>query len=767
MDGLPPLIVRLLVACATVTVSLALLGRPSLFERRTDRLFGWGMMAGGMVGIFAAEWSVLQSLGYALWLCGLSLPLSRGAAGRSPLADATKGVMLATMVLAVLELVPSLWELLNAFSMRLTSWTNGAVGGAVLGGSASGLMGAVLLLALHAGAGKPPRRAGRGISIGLVILFFLHAFGQGFVTDWVMRDVLKGTYLTVGAFVIAWRTLWFAARPVRDLRTGWSAHRPARVAATLSLAAVAGLLLSGLPMLWKSGPEKEEMRVLLLDHRMLATWQTPADEPLGEAFSGAVFGLFPRYLDAYGYATKISESFTPETLDQTDVVVVINPGRPFSEGEKGWIRDFVRRGGGLLAMGDHTDVGGVMQHLNGLLEPYGIGLRFDSADPIGGGWEGCLDIGYPYELRYTEREIPVSIGASLWMAPSPWVYPTLVGRRAYSDPGDPENAESAYLGNLRYDRGEPYGDLVLAAHRSWGDGKVVVFGDTSVFQNTALAWSHRYVISLFEWLVSGPPRWAELLRFLVGLALIGGLALLLRYGGRFGEWTAALGMAVFALSVLLGSFGVDAAIEAPPLSGEGIGYVDLRHGNVIGLAPLDNRGVDGLLVNLARNGYLPTIVCQEMRYERGDNVWITISPTERLSPREFEALLDFADSGGTVFLSTSWPYAGAVAAPLESLGLRIRNVPVGAIEGAPVDGIPGPQFRSAWPLEISEAWSPLASVELGGEDFVVVAGAAYGRGRLIVASDASFLLTGNLEGRRFYSEGNVAFLNRILRSEAE
>ena len=52
---------------------------------------------------------------------------------------------------------------------------------------------------------------------------------------------------------------------------------------------------------------------------------------------------------------------------------------------------------------------------------------------------------------------------------------------------------NAYLGNRLHDPGEQIGDMVLVASRPYVTGWVLVFGDTSPFQNGALVTSHLFV----------------------------------------------------------------------------------------------------------------------------------------------------------------------------------------------------------------------------------------------------------------------------------
>ena len=93
-----------------------------------------------------------------------------------------------------------------------------------------------------------------------------------------------------------------------------------------------------------------------------------------------MFGMLPRYLAAAGYETRVDPAgLTTDLLAASDVVVVINPTESIPEDQRRDLGRFVERGGGLLVLGDHTDLSGTMTPLNELLEPFGIAFEFDSA----------------------------------------------------------------------------------------------------------------------------------------------------------------------------------------------------------------------------------------------------------------------------------------------------------------------------------------------------------------------------------------------------
>jgi hypothetical protein len=760
VDGLSATVSHMLTVGIALAVTAICLYRNRFTHRRALALLYTGLIFGALAGLVAARQSYLQGLCYSIWLAGIAIHLSANDERSKIASGIVRGGVFVFLLIAVLEITPTFRLFLNAFSAWLTAHTNGLIGGASLGASASGLMVSLIFfgfIVVNWGRRNGRRALTWGV-LSLEMLFLVHhGLLQGFVTSPLVRAGLKAGYIGAGVFLLQGYLVARARKEGEILLSHWG--KRLSVLFSISVLLVT-FLISGLPSFWIS--HSSTANILLLEHRMQASWQIPAELSPGLAFSGATFGLLPRYLDAHGHRTEISTTLTEEGLTDKDLVIVINPGQVFSQYERALLDDFIGQGGALLALGDHTDVGGIMRSLNSLISPFGIGLRFDSAIPLGGPWEGRLDIGYPFGLRYAVREVPISIGASVWIEPSFLSYPLLTGRGAFSDPGNRENVQEALLGNRFYDRGEGYGDILVAGARYWGKGKIVVFGDTQAYQNSSMASSYKQLLALVAWMCDGPPVNVLIVTDVLALVMLLAVAILLL---RHGHVLILIGVSVAAvLGLFLGTALTGGEITAPPLSGDQIAYIDLGYGNVVNTRGLADDGLSGLIVNLSRSGYLPVWEEAPFSSRLDDDVGLVISiaPTQAFSRADVSALVQFVEEGGTAILSTSWPYAKAVVPLLRPLGLEMMNIPLGQIQSQPSEEIPVLQFIHAWPLVGTADWNPLVSVELGGETFTVIAERALGKGKIVVIGDDKFLLTGHLEGDQFYNEETIDFLNNLL-----
>ncbi|MEL6715048.1 MAG: hypothetical protein AAFP86_14795, partial [Planctomycetota bacterium] len=168
-------------------------------------------------------------------------------------------------------------------------------------------------------------------------------------------------------------------------------------------------------------------------------WDVPNLDEVGALHAG-MFGLLPHYLKAAGWRTETADVDDLSRLDErsSGVLVVMNCPHRWSAAERGQVREFVRRGGGVLVLGDHTNVFDLMVGSNTLTSEYGIEFVFDSAYHRGASWAGATELnlgllgstGFPDELSF-------SIGSSLdvrWPASV-----VLSGRYAFGDWGVEDN----------------------------------------------------------------------------------------------------------------------------------------------------------------------------------------------------------------------------------------------------------------------------------------------------------------------------------------
>ena len=193
---------------------------------------------------------------------------------------------------------------------------------------------------------------------------------------------------------------------------------------SLLICACVASLLIGSTLVGAVFPSIPAERNILVHNRGGLDWDRPVFGKFG-AFSGGMFGLLPVYARANGYRFEILDEDTikPEDLSGFQTLVLINSPKEWKDDELRAVRDFVASRGGLLVLGDHTDVFGLMHGFNSLLDGFGILFQFDSAYHARETWRGCLSTAPDAVASAWDTENPgVAIGASLklrgWSRPS-------------------------------------------------------------------------------------------------------------------------------------------------------------------------------------------------------------------------------------------------------------------------------------------------------------------------------------------------------------
>ena len=495
-----------------------------------------------------------------------------------------------------------------------------------------------------------PRR--RGGAAGAAVLLAL-AVGASTARLHALEPALAGAAAPGPA--PAWRLLLFALLLV-PLALFLRTHRlplgpagtPGARPRTPWYAAAALLIGVGL-LSWCTRTPSRPVRVLL-DSRGAFAMQPLAWGQYGaQASQGASLASLPALLDARGFVCTVHDSsLDPALLEQHDVLMVMNPTHVLAPSEHRAVWDFVRGGGGLLVLGDHTNIMEIEGPLDSLLAPVGVRVNFDSAIPLVDRWSwyGCMRR-HPHPATRgvrDETEVKISVGASL--AVPAGALPLFTGRDAFADAGNRGNKQGAYLGNMRWDPGEPLGDLVLAAEVPYGRGKVIVFGDTSPFQRNSVTWSESFVTRVLTYL--GTPGHRLLAWPLraggAALATAGGIGLALLAPASL----PVLALAAAASAAWLAGVERTATVDLPrtPWRAD-VAWIDHAHGNRIDVHAGLPISIGGLASHLWRQGYLPLA-----RRDRHAEVlpparlFVSIAPALPFALDERRALRRFVEEGG-------------------------------------------------------------------------------------------------------------------------
>jgi hypothetical protein len=742
-------------------------------------------------GLLAAALSIVGALLWSRWDGAAAYFLLSGTLALAALSQdegerfkRDLGAALALTVLGYGTFVAvrdhvSLWPLLYTISGHLS----GAAASllrieARIGPTYSGMLVVVAFAMAFAARAAIARMVPTGrTALAIVLLLVLPAAAVG-----ARGLAMFAARLGVPAAFLTWRVLLFALLLVplglflRDqpvdpaalrgisLRAGGGDRRGHRRPGSAGAIGVLILIVGGLLLLtWSGGVPARTGRVLLDGRGEFDLEPLVWGKYGSEAERGASLATLPPLLEERGFSVAVTDTaIDGRVLEEHDVLVIMNPAYAFEHAELEAIWSFVRDGGGLLVLGDHTNIHGTMEPLNTLLGPFGVRVAFDSAIPMieRWTWYGCMRV-HPHPVTRgvrDETDVKISVGASLELPPH--ALPLLTGRDAFSDVGNWENEGGAYLGNMRRDAGETLGDIPLAAVVRYGEGNVIVFGDTSTFQRSAIYNTHELVSRVFTYLAGGaagtaPPwvRWAGAIALAIGtIALMRGRPGLLPIVAT----ASIMGGLVLGATQQYGGVAIPPVVGARPLA-----VVDLDHGNRVDRHTGAPNGIGGLTDHLWRGGYVPL----GMKEFDADGVaeaalFVTVAPAVPFTPAERAALVRFVDRGGLLVVASGYEERRGAEGLLKDFGYAIGPTPIGAAHQSVV-------HLEGQSVFMHESW-PVLAPEGRGEVWVscwgypLVRFEEIGRGGLIVIGDSKFLCDVKLESRDRFVEENINFLRAAL-----
>lgn len=707
---------------------------------------------------------VAALLGVAVFLCGLDIFLRRRIRAQREIPALLLTVVIYALFIVLYDYIPQVWYFLQRFSLLFSR----AIGYAIrrdisLGITYTGLLMVALFAAYYLSAFILSERRKPLALLGMLLLLlaadgvyiilwaFLARMPQAHGVNYLVQQVYRVDFrLLLFVLLLLLAFLYIYQAPTRYVPL-W--EKPRR---TKSAVFAAGLLILALLLLAVILPCGARRGEIVLYGRGSLDWSLPSFGRYGLKEVG-MFGLLPQYLRERGYAVRLEDEITPATLEGASTLVLINLSRGFDPEAKQAIWDFVAEGGSMLALGDHTGVAQIREPFNDLLQPVNIAFNFDSAIPFQQLWERSYEMRpHPMLHGIGEEEVMINIGASLQVsAPS---RPVIIGRYGYSDAGDPLNPQGGYLGDMTFARDEPLGDLVLAAECSYGKGKVLVFGDTSSFQNTALAHSYRFIDNVFEWLAGGNNGYYPW-NIILALTLLAMALILLLAGLELNTISlvalAALLALVAVVAPALSAVRVD---DHGRLAGE-VANIDVSHIERCKQDGTSLESVDGLVANLIRNGYTPFLLREfELERIREGQVLVVVAPAKPFSGSEINDIEVWVSGGGLLLVTVGWEEFAAATSLLKAFGMGIENVPLGRI--TPEQNARRVSLWEAWPVACEVAGGVEILVEAW--DYPVVVYRKYGRGGVLVAGDSSFLLNRNLETVDAGNEPNILFLKYCL-----
>lgn len=433
-------------------------------------------------------------------------------------------------------------------------------------------------------------------------------------------------------------------------------------------------------------PGIEKAGRVLLDDSHSPNWERAAAEFDTDQYGRETvynYAVLRSFLESY-YKVNVNESepFTSELLSAYDVLVLKTPTIAFDEAELDAIESFVtEQGGGLLLIGDHTDLMGMTTRLNPVAGRFGMKFRSDATNRLEDGalltFEPSPFFLHPATLRMNRFPFMTSCTLDVPLD----VENVMVSGNTYSDPVD--YSQASFFGNVIPNLDDDFGLHVLSAARRVGKGRVLLIADGTTFSNFGIRQPgcSEFVLGAVEYLNrenGGSEAGDRMWPFLAVGALAGLLTLVLRGGIPLSLWASVLPAALLMSGLLGLAANRNALLHAypepdrrrPPTT---VAFVTdgcdvVFPPPLVDSAEPPEKSFDTFYVWTQRLGYEPRLV--DLDRAVTCDIIVMINPRADWTRRQRQMLVDYVDTGGRLLVMDTILTEGSTANQiLNPLGL--------------------------------------------------------------------------------------------------
>ena len=295
---------------------------------------------------------------------------------------------------------------------------------------------------------------------------------------------------------------------------------------------------------------KKQGRLLIDEHHSDWEWSDKKFDTLwyGQQstynfYSGAEF-LGKYYQMERGYS-----EFTPEFLAKYDVICLKTPTSPYSPQEVEAVREWVKNGGGLVLIGDHTNVFGVATFSNQIAAQFGIRMSADIAYEV---VTGDLNV---YMMQRTlphpvTQNLPLFFwGGQCTLRGDLGVQGVMVDLNVRTLPAD--YSERNFFPERTAHSDYRCGPFFTSACATYGKGRIIIFTDSTLISNffIFIPGKPELMLSIVDFLNREErfPGWRKFMFLIGGFAILAALFSARSFGARGLVWALAAGYSAFLI----------------------------------------------------------------------------------------------------------------------------------------------------------------------------------------------------------------------------
>ncbi len=209
---------------------------------------------------------------------------------------------------------------------------------------------------------------------------------------------------------------------------------------------------------------------------------------------------FANYLNHFYTVDRLKESIDSNKLKNYDVLIIKTPTTPFKREEMDIIEQFVKDGGGLFLIGDHTNVFGTTINLNPLSKRFGFSFGYDATYNL-----ETSDLHFHRKNRLFTHASVANMPYFLYATSSSMYAPFFAEDTMISS-----NLKTLYMD---YSRGGyfpekntvtnyTFGLFLQSSGLKYGKGRVLAFADSTCFSNfyMHIPGKPEYALGSINWL---------------------------------------------------------------------------------------------------------------------------------------------------------------------------------------------------------------------------------------------------------------------------
>ena len=183
----------------------------------------------------------------------------------------------------------------------------------------------------------------------------------------------------------------------------------------------------------------------------------------------------------YTVSQNQNNSLSIELLNKYDVLILKCPTNSYSADEIYAVVQFVEQGGGLLLIGDHTDVFGMNTFLNQIATQFGIYFNSDATYELGTGKMSTYQPPHLFPHPVVQHLSSFSFMTSCTVQAPLLSESIIVGNRLINEPGT-YSTENFFRPSINSPESE-YGFLLQVAATKYDKGRVIAFSDSTVLSS--------------------------------------------------------------------------------------------------------------------------------------------------------------------------------------------------------------------------------------------------------------------------------------------